>query len=197
MSRRNKVSFIALACITILSACSSPSPPTRFYLLHPVVSPAEKYNNEIAIGIGPVELADYLNRPQIVTNANGVEVSIAEFDHWAGSLKENVIQVMAESLAELLATERIEIDPRRSGAKVDYRVAITILRFHGRRSAETRITAFWTLYGPERGAALLKKISDIREPVTKEGYSGLTEANSRALGRLCDEIATVIRAQID
>ena len=48
------------------------SPPSRFYLLTPIAqegsaSGASTTDQRIAIGVGPVDLPDYLNRPQIVT----------------------------------------------------------------------------------------------------------------------------------
>ncbi len=58
------------------------TPPSRFYILTPLDSLAagkktRGAQNTPIIGIGPVELPGYLDRPQIVTRAGGNQLNLA------------------------------------------------------------------------------------------------------------------------
>jgi len=61
------------------------TPPTRFYVL-PVLTGAETaalssgVKPDLTIGVGPVTLPPYLDRPQIVTRASRAKLELGEFD---------------------------------------------------------------------------------------------------------------------
>ena len=60
--------FTVVLGIAVLAAgCLGGSAPTRFYVLAPVDGPAVAGERPLAVGVGPVSLASYLDRPQIVT----------------------------------------------------------------------------------------------------------------------------------
>ena len=79
--------------------------PTRFYLLPTltdVSSPAAMGERALTIGVGPVTLPPYLDRPQIVTRASRAQLHLAELDQWAASLQDTVARVLAENLSLLM-----------------------------------------------------------------------------------------------
>ena len=61
----------------------------------------------LTIGVGPIRFPDYLDRPGIVTRSSGNTIEIAEFDLWAGSLKDDFMRILAENLSILLGTEKM------------------------------------------------------------------------------------------
>src|SRR5262245_33951851 len=72
-------------CLLGLSGCRS-SPPPRFYVLPSLTSadtalPAAP--RDLTIGVGPVSLPPYLDRPQIVTRASRAKLELGEYDQWA------------------------------------------------------------------------------------------------------------------
>jgi uncharacterized lipoprotein YmbA len=97
---------IAAVCVgaafTLLTACAT-SAPTRFYVLSSLpASGAESRNAKLedctAVGVGPVELPDYLDRTEIVTRVSPNKLELAQFDQWAESLESNFSLVLAENL---------------------------------------------------------------------------------------------------
>src|SRR5215475_4363631 len=56
--------------LLVLAGCAN-TPPTQFYIL-PTLASADSAaaNRDLTIGVGPVTLPPYLDRPQIVTNAS-------------------------------------------------------------------------------------------------------------------------------
>src|SRR5512145_1644163 len=98
--------MLALVAVTLgapllLGGCASQ--PSRFYLLSAMpdnitASPAMSNQQAPTIGVGPITLPRYVDRPQIVTRTGPYEIKLAEFDRWAEGLDANFSRVLAENL---------------------------------------------------------------------------------------------------
>ena len=187
--------ILAIGAI-FLSGCRSQSP--RFYTLSPmqedqVISKRKSPAQNAVVGIGPVKLADYLDQSLLVTRTGDHQVVKAEFDRWVGSLKDNFINVLADNISFLLPTERIYLYPWRVSVPIEYQVAVDIVRCDGRLGDAAWLEARWSVFkGPEK--KLLKtNRSSIREPVSGADYNALVAAQSRAVGKLSQEIVEAIQ----
>ena len=148
----------------------------------------------MAIGIGPVNMAPYLDRPQIVTRSGSHRLEMSEFNRWSEPLKISVSRVIGVNLSNLMETNRVYLLPRRNKSiPLDYQVAIDIPRFDGQLGGDARLTARWSLYGKD-GQALLTKVSIITEATEGEGFEHLVAAENLTLQKLSQEIADAIRA---
>ena len=191
---RNFLIILAMAPI-LLFGCASPSP--RFYTLSPtqdqVISRGASTVPKAVIGIGPVKMAEYLEQSKIVTRPGDNQVAKAEFDRWAGSLKNDFINVLAENLGFLLPTAQIQLYPWRTPEPVDYQVTLDVIRYDGRLGDAAWLDSRWSIFkGPERKLIKAHR-SSISEPVTGPDYPDLVAAQSRALGALSREIAQAIK----
>jgi uncharacterized lipoprotein YmbA len=189
---------VVLAGATIfISGCLGRSPSPSFYTLTPVqdqvFSGRSSPVHQAVIGIGPVKLADYLDESQIVTRTNDNQLVKAEFNRWAGSFKNNFTNVLADDLGSRLSTERVYLYPWRLSVPVDYQVTVDVVRCDGRLGEAAWLEARWSLFkGPDK--KLLKTMrANISEPVTGPDYAALVAAQSRAVAKLSQEIATVIQ----
>jgi hypothetical protein len=175
------------------------SKPSKFYMLQalstaglePQATIAEK---EIAVGVGPVALPDYLDRPQIVTRTGQNELQLAEFDRWVGPLDENFAQVLADNLSTLLATDRVALFPWPKSTPIDYQVAVEVTQFDGAPGGMALLTARWTLRSGDGQNTLAIRKSSISESVGGADYAALAAAQSRAVSRLSREVAAVIQS---
>jgi hypothetical protein len=183
-----------------LAACATgTSAPSRFYILSPLE--AEEAQNQLApgerclaIGIGPLELPAYLDRPQIVTRLSNNELNLAEFDKWAEPLRDNLIRVLAENISSLLCTEPITVFPWKSYTRIDYQVAVEIIQMDGKLGGKTSMTARWSiLEGEDKNPLWLKRSSYI-ESVDGSGYTAFVAAQSRLVDALSREIAETLKA---
>jgi uncharacterized lipoprotein YmbA len=189
---------VVLASAAILvSGCLGRSPSPRFYALTPVqvqaFSMRSNHVHHAVVGIGPVKLADYLDESQIVTRRSDNQLVKAEFHRWAGSLKNNFMNVLADDLGSRLSTERVYLYPWRLSVPIDYQVTLDVVRCDGRLGDAARLEARWSIFkGPNK--KLLKTMrSNISEPVTGPDYAALVAAESQAVAQLSQEIATAIR----
>ena len=191
--------FLLLLLFTpVLDACSlgRQSSPTRLYVLTalapPGGTPAGKSATGVAVGVGPVELPQYVNRPQIVTGESGNELQQAGFDQWAEPLETNFTRVMAENLSQLLATERVAVFPWKGPVPLDYQVVVEATHFLGTPGGTASLVALWRVLGKEGRETLVSRQSSFTETTGSSDYTALAAAMSRTVAALSRDIATTI-----
>jgi uncharacterized lipoprotein YmbA len=197
MKTRKISLLIAAAGLAVLAGCFGSTPPARFYALTsleqaPTGPGAKSGFADIAVGVGPVKIADYLDRSDIVTRGTGNTVKFAEFEQWAGSFEDGFTSALAENLGSLLRSEQIYAHPWPQKVPVKYRVALEVIRFDGSLGGEASLIARWSVSGEDPEKPIAVKRSSIQEPTGGSGYEDLVAAESRALGKLSREISEVI-----
>jgi uncharacterized lipoprotein YmbA len=186
--------WISAAALLAAAGCAKTPPPTFYQLEEPAAEQLAGVERGMAIGIGPLTVAAYLDRPQIVTRATAHKLKLSEANMWAEPLKESILRVIAVNLSNMLDTNRVFRVPRRDRAiPLAFRVAVVIARFDGTLGGDARLTARWTLYrGDDK--PLLTKVSIVSEPSGGSGYDNLIRAQNRALQALSREIAEAIKS---
>ena len=191
------LTFVLITAAILCGGCLGRSPSPTFYALTPVqdqyVSRRSSPVKNAVIGIGPVKLADYLDQSLIVTRASDNELAKAQFNRWAGSFKDNFINVLADDIGFLLSTERIYLYPWRLSVPIDYQVAVDVVRCDGRLGDAAYLEARWSIFKGQDKKLLRTMRSSISAPVTGPSYADLVAAESRAVAQLSQEIAEAIR----
>jgi uncharacterized lipoprotein YmbA len=190
--------------IIMLTGCvaGGPSPPTRFYTLYALSeseTPQQTVAGEkcFAIGIGPIQMPEYLNRPQIVTRLSRHELKLDEFSQWAEPLTDNFSTVLSENVGALLCADPIAIYPFRGNMALDFRVEVVVIRFDGVPDKEVTLITRWAIVGQERDRILLVKRSTYVEKTENNTYEALAIAKSRAVQRFSEDIAAEIKKLIE
>jgi len=184
--------------LILLAGCAS-TEPSRFYTLTPmpgsdakILSQAE--SQDVSIGVGPVRMPDYLDRQPIVTTSRQHKVKLAEFDRWAGSLKDDFSRVLSENLSILLSTNRVCLFPWRGSMAIDYQVEVEVIQFDGELGGNVSLIARWTVIGGKDNKVLIMKKTSFTEPAGSSGYEAMVAAQSRALMHLSRDIAVAVKS---
>ena len=188
-----------LAVVTLLFAGCANSPSARFYTLTPLgQEDAQPSSQEtatpVSISIAPVEIPDYLDRPQIATRDGRNELRLSEFDRWAGSLSENIAAVLAENLSTLLGSDRVSVYPRMSPEKADYSVAIRVLRLDCVPGDRVILKAQWTIFAGQDKKNVATRLKTYTESLSDSRYEAMVAAVSHTLEQVSREIAREITA---
>jgi hypothetical protein len=188
----------AIFLIYLLLICGCASKPPNYYVLHSLQSEAPGVKtvapeSDLSIGVGPITIPEYLDRPQIVTRSTPDNLQLSEFDKWAESLAKNLTRVLAENLAVLLSTDRVELFPWVSSAQVQYQVTVDVMQFERMPDGKVTLAARWNVLG-EHGDMLRNGNSRFSIPVESTGYDAIASAESRAVEALSREIATAFKA---
>jgi uncharacterized lipoprotein YmbA len=182
------------AGVLAIAGCATTPPPTFYQLEEPAGVQLSGIERGTAVGVGPVNIATYLDRPHVVTRATKHKLELSEFNRWAEPLKESVSRVIAVNLSNILETTRVFVLPRRSNViPLEFRVEIDIPRFDGKLGEAAFLVARWTLYDQEE-QVMSTKVAIIREPCGGNGYDNMISAQNRALQRLSREIADAIKS---
>ena len=187
--------WMIAAALLAVAGCATTPPPTFYQLEEPASTQLSGLERGIAIGVGPVNLPAYLDRPQIVIRDTAHRLELSEFNQWAEPLKDSIMRVIGVNLSNMLKTTRVFKIPRRDRTiPIEFRIAIDIARFDGKLGGDALLVARWTLYGRSE-KALLTKVSIIKEPSGGEGYDNLIAAQNRALQKLSQEFVDAIKAK--
>jgi uncharacterized lipoprotein YmbA len=189
------VVVLLLALVVCLSACAGKSASSKFYVLSPLPQSKLSAAEGTVIGVFPVAMPDYLDRPQIVTRVSENEIKLDEFSRWAEPLKENFYTILVENLSTLLNSEKIVKMAQNLEIPVTLLVGVEVVQFDGTLGGEVVLNVKWGLFAEEGKKLLLTKRSSFREPTGAATYEALVAAQSRAVAALGREIAEAIRTR--
>ncbi len=193
----HKAVVVVAVTAMILGACAETRPP-EFYTLSSLRGSGGGLvpgGAGPSIGIGPISLPQYVDRPQIVTRSSPNRLALAEFHKWAEPLSDIFARVLADNLGILMATDQIVVLPRRRNLPIDYQIEVDVTQFDTDIDGKTRLVARWTLFGKGGREALLTGESSISNTAANPAdYESIVAAMSRAVEALSREVADTIRA---
>lgn len=193
---------ILFAMLLIVQGCtllgSGTQQPTRNYVLNSMYSeesetPAVAALNDIGILVGPIRMALYLDRVDIVIRDSQNQIRLADFSQWAGPLHENFSRVLAENLSVLLATDRVGIFPGTRAMLFDFNVTVNVTRFDGMPGEKADLRARWSILDKSRKKMLFENHTVLSQATENDSMEALIAAESRTLAALSREIAEAIK----
>lgn len=193
------ITIVLGVAFLISGSCAlRPSTTTKFYILSPLerlaVEKQDQKGKCKTIGIGPLYLQAYLDRPQIVTRVDPNELKLAELDNWAEPLKDNVTRVLVENISSLICTEAVVVFPWKKSFNIDYQIDIKIVWMDGKLGEKATLITQWTIIDASDKSVLLMKKSHYTEPVTETTYSSLVAAYSRLIAAFSRDIALAVKS---
>jgi len=193
------VSLLAFSCL--MAGCTfigGTQQPTKNYVLNSLYSEEIETQavadlNDIGILVGPIRMALYLDRADIVIRDGQNQIRLAEFSQWAGPLQENFSRVLAENLSILLATDKVGIFPGTRALSFDFNVTVDVTRFDGIPGQKADLRARWAILDKDRKKMLFENHSALSQPTKDESMEALIAAESQTLADLSREIAEAIK----
>jgi uncharacterized lipoprotein YmbA len=184
--------FCGIAAALLLVACGS-SPQHNFYLLS-AESRALASGQSPSLGIGPIEIPEYLNRNSLVYSRGSNQLHIASFERWAEPLADGIERVLGLNLAAELGTQNIRPHPWQRTDAPAYAVQLWVLSLDA-AGQEAELVVEWRVSRPGESAPLERRISRLSQPLPGPEWQAADAAGaySKLLQALSAEIAAVIR----
>jgi hypothetical protein len=184
--------LILLAVSLSLVGCSPLAPRpnyAKFYVLTPITDSANPApaKSKLVIGIGPIDFPGYLQRTQVVTRSAPNRIELSPIDRWGEPLDKNFKRVLAENLAQMLNTYRIEEYPWNHQAKVDYQIVMQVLNFETTSDGQSLLRARWII--KDANGRDLYASETIADTSVATGDTGISVALSSDLATLSRAIA--------
>jgi len=185
------LTLLAVACL----GCRS-SPPTQHHVLSPVIATSSPGMSDTAllcvVGVGPVSLPAYLDRPQMVLRTAPDDIDVREFDQWGEPLRDGITRVVAVNVARLLPESLVVVFPWRSTEKIRYQIVVEVAQMDGPAGGNVTLDARWRVLDAS-GKQIAARAVHLSEPAGG-GAATTASAMSRALGTLSRDIADWVRA---
>ena len=201
MNRFRLVGVILLAFSYLMAGCTfigGTQQATKNYVLNSLYSEEPQAQavadlHNIGILVGPIRMALYLDRADIVIRDSQNQIRLAEFSQWAGPLQENFSRVLAENLSVLLATDSVGIFPGTRAMLFDFNVTVNVTRFDGMPGKKADLRARWGILDKNRKTMLFEKHTQLSQLTENDSLEALIVAESRTLADLSREIAEAIK----
>ena len=200
------VIFIFCAMLLLVGACSpfgsGTEQSSKYYVLNSLYS-EETVPQPVAdlsdtgILVGPIRIAMYLDRSDIVIRNSQNEIEIADFAAWAGPLPENFSRVLAENLSLWLNTKKVAIFPGTKVAFYDYSVGVNVTRFDGRPGGKAHLRARWAILDKKRKNMLFQEHTVLSHPIENDSIEAMIASQSRTVVDFSREIAEAIKKLVE
>jgi uncharacterized lipoprotein YmbA len=190
--------LLTISVISLLLASCGTTPPNSYYLLSANSAGQTPSKQSPSLGIGPIEIPEYLNRNGLVYNREGNRLHIANYERWAEPMGNGVERVMGLNLASLLNTENVQAFPWYRSEEPDYGIQVTVILLDADDDRATLI-AEWVIQKPNSGEFLTRRISQLYHdmPAGEVSPSQIAPAYSQLLNQLSEVIAAAISEDIE
>jgi uncharacterized lipoprotein YmbA len=186
----------ALAGVVLTGCVLKRSNDARVFVLEPLAArgvAAADTQPVAVVGILPVGVPGWIDRPQVTTRVGDSQVLADEFSRWGEPIAKGIQRVVAENLAALLPSRRVITAPWAGYEPVVHEVDITITELARQSDGTVLLEAHWAIIGKGR-TTLVQRRSSHRSPTPAPGADGIVEASSRVLEALSREIAQALEA---
>lgn len=172
-----------LAGFLILSGCAYIGGSQQLYQLDSGTVGSQKRDSGIAVVLGPVEVANYLERDTLVQRQADNSISINSNARWASSLPEDINQVLMRQMASRLKTNRLVLSSDQAGFEPDVQLAVNINRLDSGPQKPAVLEAQWRLLDKNG------KLRDSEVVKLEEKHDGTTSDQVRAQSVLLQRFA--------
>jgi uncharacterized lipoprotein YmbA len=192
MSSARSAALVAVFLVGV-TACFGGGPKPSFYTLSAASGAAAgapvASKPTLGLAVGPIEFPRYLDRPEIVVRDGSYELIVMDAHRWGGTMRTDILRVVADDLGRLLGTPRVVVYPNDARFKADYRVLLDVLEFERVGSGNVVLRLRWTIASIADGSALAVEESRIEQPVASSSVADIVAAESTALGTVTRTIA--------
>ena len=140
-----KLVVILVAALSLQACIGGRSAPAQYHLL---TARAERDTTTPlagkTVGVGPVRIAQFLQRPQIVTHGGGTQLRFEENTRWGEPLDQGIQRVLLQNIAALTGAETRNF-PWRQNATPDYALRLDIVDLDKLSNGESILEVSWII----------------------------------------------------
>jgi uncharacterized protein len=186
-------SFISVGVMLLLSACSGfRSSEPQHYLLMPKAATADVTVPNFSIGVGPVHVAQFLQRPQIVTHDGSGNLNIDRNERWGEPLEPSIQRVLVQNLSALTGAQTRNF-PWRQNLTPDYAVRIEVIDLD-KVGGNAILDVAWSLEDLKNARMLKSQQQRFSTTVVGIGNGSLANAYSELFTQLAQQVASTLNS---
>ncbi len=185
---------LGIAIVGVLAFGSvgcSIAPPATFYQLQQSTSETASRDNNITVLLGPLRVADYLQRENVLQREADGSLSLSQQARWAGSLQDDIGQLLVRQVSAQLGSSRIALYPDRVGIEAQAQVVLSISRLDSGVQQPAVLEAQWRLLDA-KGSLRNSRVLRFEEAHNGE-VADQVRAQSELLGQLSKQLVAALQ----
>ena len=141
--RAHFLALIAASAASTLVACGTSAPARFFTLSASMPEPSQVSLADRVILVGPIELPEYLDRPQMAVRGEQGEITFLEFQRWAEPLQASFVTVFTQDLMIAAGTQQVVAVPLAQRLGMDFQVLARVSRFDVDQAGKATLVVQW------------------------------------------------------
>lgn len=185
---------LGIAIVGVLAFGSvgcSIAPPATFYQLQQSTTVTASRDNNITVLLGPLRVADYLQRENVLQREADGSLSLSQQARWAGSLQDDIGQLLLRQVSAQLGSSRIALYPDRVGIDAQAQVVLSISRLDSGVQQPAVLEAQWRLLDA-KGSLRNSRVLRFEEAHNGE-VADQVRAQSQLLGQLSKQLVEALQ----
>ena len=185
----------AIPLLLFASSCSigGKSSPSYFYVLDPKTEIDHKEHlNDIRMGVGPIVIPGYIDRPQIVTKTESAELQLAEFNRWAEPMDAMFMRTLVENIKAITSSHLIHSYPWSPNLEFDYRIHAKVIKFENNANGDALLAVHWQLINTSDQSIAKDIHSEFNASAKDTSYPARVTALNDTLAQFAQEIVNHI-----
>lgn len=202
--KRTLCYFLALGFTALINVGCTSVPPTQYYTLvsekyvanKPITNDADFTQTAISaksIGIGPLVIPNSLESFSVTSVEKNNQIIISPYHLWAGNLKTNMTQVLADNISHSLQQDSVWPFPWDNRNRPKIQVRVVFERFMGELGKEIQLQAKWTILDEYGRKEIKTEKTIIMEALMTSSYLNYVTTLNDALNQLSLVIADELK----
>jgi uncharacterized lipoprotein YmbA len=150
-------------------------------------------NHRITVGLGPVTIPKYLDRPEVVTRLSDTEFKLSDTDRWGEPLGANVSRVLAADLSGQRANLEVVQMPWPRKSKFDYRVSIDFQRLEANLDGQVQVRAAWSIRNGSDNDLMQTGSTSMSLPSAANDPKAAAHAMGQGVAQVASDIAQCLQ----
>jgi uncharacterized lipoprotein YmbA len=178
-----------------MAGCFSHGPEDQFYMLKAADIPKKTGSTHQLgplLGLGPIRVPAYLDRPQMVVAVSPETYRLAEGHRWAERLDQNIARVSMENIGALLPGFRMILHPWPREPKPDGQMTLDIQEMHVTSEGRVLMQARWSFKGDQNPPQSFRFTCN--ESASTTDFAKMVEVEGHCLERLNRDMAKSVQA---
>lgn len=182
--------LLFLFVLLLLNGCfGGTSAPSKFYTLTGENTTPVLSRTKISIGVLPVKIPDYINRPQMILNGIGNRMDLSETNRWIDSLSVLGQSALIADIQAALPNAYVKTKGY-DNARFNRLVQVEVAQMDGQLGKEAVLSAWWAVLNTN-GKELYRSRFEARLPAG-DSYETYAVAQSVLWEKLSLEVAAFL-----
>lgn len=196
LDMNNILKLIALTLFAIsIGACSigTTTKSSKYYVLDARIEKSNSHQlSSLALGVGPISIPGYIDRPQFVTKTDTPELQIEEYARWAEPMDRMFSRALTQNIQILTDSQQIHSHPWSNASELKYRLSAKVIKFENNINGDALLVVHWELINTGNPSDTIVKQTMYNVLATGKDFSDRVNALNETIAQFAYDIVDTL-----